>query len=180
MPGSGVTGDWKALEAIAKKLGGLAGQNAKTAINSALAEAEIELVAEGFRDEREPSGRPWENKRFPDGKPVLYKTGKLSSKWRKIQVTSREFTIGPPVGSESTFKFAQFGTGIFGRKGKPIKPKKAKRLAWKTSDGWAFAKQVEGSPKRRMVPDKGRLPALWKQRLGKRAKDTLRELLNKR
>lgn len=43
--------------------------------------------------------------------------------------------------------YVEIGTGIFGPKRRPIKPVRAKMLAWRDKTGkWIFAKQVRGRP----------------------------------
>jgi len=50
------------------------------------------------------------------------------------------------VGSNLEYaKYQEFGTGIYGPKGTPIVPKRAKMLAWKSKSGqWIFARSVSG------------------------------------
>lgn len=171
----GVTGDWKKLEAYAKRIGNLAGQSAKTAINSALADATLELIDKGFEDERDPSGRPWESKAFPDGRPVLEgRTRRLRTGWRKTQVTASGFKVDNASAADK-FRFHQYGTGIYGPKHKRIKPKRKSVLAWPVPGGTAFARSVDGAPPRRMLPDKGRTPRRWTQLWIQRAKTIMKE-----
>jgi hypothetical protein len=172
-----VTGDFAKLLKFAKKVGNLAGQNAMTAVSSAMADATIELIDEGFEQEREPSGKPWREKAFPDGKPVLEQSGQLRKSFRKKQVSSRGFTVGS---DNEAFKFAQYGTGVYGRKRRRIKPKGGGALAWSIGGRTFFASSVAGAPKRLMLPVGGRVPTLWRQRLNKRAKTRLLEIFNGR
>lgn len=50
------------------------------------------------------------------------------------------------VGSNIPYaKYQEFGTGIYGKTGQPIVPKRARMLAWHTKGGqWAYAKSVRG------------------------------------
>ena len=52
------------------------------------------------------------------------------------------------VGSNLPYaKYQEFGTGIYGKSGVPIVPKRARMLAWTTKGGQlAFAKSVRGVP----------------------------------
>lgn len=40
--------------------------------------------------------------------------------------------------------YVETGTGIYGPNGKPIRPKRARMLSWKTKGGRVFAKSVRG------------------------------------
>ena len=42
--------------------------------------------------------------------------------------------------------YLEEGTGIYGPKGKPIRPKTAKALAFQTPDGFVITKEVKGMP----------------------------------
>jgi phage gpG-like protein len=43
----------------------------------------------------------------------------------------------------------EYGTGVYGKTGQPIRPKNARILAWKSGGKWHFARQVRGvKPKR--------------------------------
>lgn len=98
------------------------------------------------------------------------KTGNLERTIRIAEVTDRSVRIA--AGGTANVGYAVYvekGTGIYGPKGKPIKPKRAKMLAWQTGEGgpggpnlrlsgnrrviggqarggWAFAKSVRGRP----------------------------------
>lgn len=50
-------------------------------------------------------------------------------------------------------KWQHDGTGIYGPLRKPIRPKRAKMLAWRNPRGgdWVFAKEVKGSPARKYL-----------------------------
>lgn len=65
---------------------------------------------------------------------------------RVVRVVSEHPTANVP-------KFQHEGTGIYGPKRRPIRPKRAPFLAWrdqKTGD-WVFAKEVRGSPPRKYL-----------------------------
>lgn len=177
MPSGAVSGDFAKLLKFAKKVGNLAGQNAMTAVSSALADATLELVDEGFEQEREPSGKPWPGKVFPNGKGILDGVGRLRKSFRKKQVSSRGFTVSS---NDPKFIWHQGGTGIYGPRKRRIRPLKKKTLAWKVGGKSFFARSVEGAPKRKMLPDPGgRVPAHWTRRLSQRAKLRLREIFNR-
>lgn len=170
---SGISGDFSKLLKFAKKVGNLAGQNAMTAVSSALADATVELIDEGFRDEREPSGRPWRDKVFHNGKPILDDSGRLRKSFHKKQVSSRGFEVSS---DDPKFKFHQGGTGIYGPRHRRIKPKKKGVLAWPIGGGrFAFAQSVSGAPKRKMLPEGGKTPAAWSRRHKQRAETVMRE-----
>lgn len=174
MARSSVTGDFRKLQDIAKRLGNLTGQNALTAINNANAEATLKLIDRGFEQEREPSGRPWHEKVFPDGRPVLGRTGALRRSFRKRQVTSRDFEV---ESTDAKFKFHQSGTGVRGPRKRRIRPVKKSVLAWRVRGNQFFAHSVEGTPQRKMLPEKGKMPTTWRVALEKETIKTLRKRL---
>ncbi len=176
MASGGVSGDFAKLLKFAKKVGNLAGQAAMTSVSSAMGDATIELVDEGFKEEREPSGKPWKEHAIPTGGPILNKSGKLRRSFRKRQVSSRGFVVSS---EDINFKRHQGGTGIYGPRKKRIKPKKKSVLAFPVGGKAFFAASVAGSPKRLMLPG-ARVPRAWSLRLKRRAETRLLEIFNGR
>jgi hypothetical protein len=174
---NGVSGDFAKLQKLAQRLANLSGQNAMTAVSSAMADAAIELIDEGFDQERDPSGRPWHEKVFPDGRAVLQgKSGNLRRSFYKKQVSSRGFDV---ASSDPKFAFHQGGTGKYGPHGGRIYPKKGKRLGFKVGGHLYGFASVAGAPKRKMLPDAGKSPGYWTARLKTRAAIILREKLSR-
>lgn len=166
------TGDFKKVRAWSDRFDNLS-KKGMDLVSHQLAEETLDLVREGFEKARDPSGRPWAPLKIRSGTP-LSDTGGLRSSWSVRQRSAKGFSV---ASHKAYAIFHQGGTGVFGPRKKPIKPKAAKVLAFKGPSGTIFAKSVKGSPKRRMVPESGRLPALWKKRLKATAIETIEELL---
>lgn len=64
------------------------------------------------------------------------KAGKVKKEWGEFSIK-----IGTNV---SYAPYHEFGTGIYGKFNRPIRPKRARVLAWKSGGGWVFAKSVRG------------------------------------
>lgn len=98
-----LTGDFAKLRQWSTKIKAAGGTKALKELSENLAEEALELVAEGFRDEQDPSGERWARKKVPDGRQVLVgKTARLRRGWHRRKVTASGFTIGPAV------KYAQY------------------------------------------------------------------------
>lgn len=66
-------------------------------ISESMADEAIGLAADGFREERDPYGKPWAPKKVPDGRKVLSgPTGRLKKFGRKV-VDHGGFRVGPVV-----------------------------------------------------------------------------------
>src|SRR5688500_17317035 len=64
-----------------------------------MAEESLELVAQGFEQERDPYGRPWKEKKYPDGRLVLGgRAGRLRRGWHLSRAGKEGFGIAPSVG----------------------------------------------------------------------------------
>nr|PZN62466.1 MAG: hypothetical protein DIU58_12340 [Sphaerobacter thermophilus] len=163
------TGDFKALDAWAKKV--KQAPEVLDKISLQLAEETIELIRDGIAQGVDPYGDPYEPLKLREGQP-LRDTGRLQI-WHRKASSSSGFTV------QSTAKYAiyhQRGTGIYGPKKRPIKPVKAKALRIPVRGGSPiFSKQVAGTPKRRMVPERGPLPPKWRARYVETANEVLSE-----
>lgn len=173
MLSSTLTGNWRALTVWTKKLDHIASSRFASGFAHKLADTLLDLVDEGFKNAVDPDDRPWKAKAIPDGKPPLHgATGELSQKrnWLKKQVDERRIRIGPKPSIALKARFAQFGTGKYGPKGRPfsIKPKNGKALMFRTSGFVSIVRASvmnPGAPQRRMVPGEGRLPYKWQRAL---------------
>ena len=103
-----LSGDFGALREFAGQLEKAGHSKALQELSENLAEEALDLVAEGFKGEHDPSGRSWKPKKKPDGRSILVgKTSRLRRGWHRKVANTRGFTIGPAV------KYAgyhQFGT----------------------------------------------------------------------
>lgn len=62
------------------------------------AEELIDLVQQGFAEERNPYGDPWKPKKRPDGRAILVgKTAHLRRRWHVKKSDKGGFTIAPSV-----------------------------------------------------------------------------------
>lgn len=166
-------GDFKALERFAAKIESAGRDSTMRILGEQLAEETIELIKQGFETSTDPYGKPWEKLQVREGKP-LEDTGGLKTSWHTANVGPRGFTV---ESGKDYAVYHQKGTGIHGPSKQPIRPVRAKALR---IPGVGYRKQVAGSPKRRMVPDAGRLSARWRRQLVEAATETLSELFERR
>lgn len=188
-----LVGDSARLKAIAKKLEAIGGRHFLTGLSENLAEETLSLISEGFRTATDPYGKAWAGKVFPNGKnPLAGRTARLRRGWHPTNVTALGFGVSPSVDYAA---YHQFGTGIYGPKRSRIEPtngdvlsfkipgrapkrKRRKRGAAKGKrrrGNWVYFTSVEGSPKRRMIPDGRGTPRKWLNRLERVAVLHLRE-----
>jgi phage gpG-like protein len=170
------SGDFKALEGFAADVARV--PSSLRTVSQQLAEETIELVHEGFEKQRDPYGRKWKKhskltQRIRPGGRILEDDGHLKSSWFVKGVGEGNFEV---ASAKAYAAFHQYGTGIYGPKKKPIRPTKAKALAIPVGNGVIFLRQVRGAPKRRMVPDDGRLPKVWADRYVETAQEVLTEI----
>lgn len=162
------TGDFSSLERFKKKIEKT--PSALVTVSEQLAEETLELIREGFEESRDPYGSPWESLVLREGKP-LEDTGAMKASWHRQRADARGFSV---ANSKPYAKYHQDGTGIYGPRGTPIVPIKAKVL--RLGKTGRVARSVKGSPPRRMVPTRNRLPAAWKARYVETANEVLTEL----
>lgn len=67
--------------------------------------------------------------------------GSITAGSVKKQMGQLSVTVGSNV---KYAPYQEMGTGIYGKYNRPITPKRAKILAWKSGGGWVFAKSVKG------------------------------------
>lgn len=180
-----LTGDFAGLERFTQKVSDLGGDRALTALNKALGAEAIVQARDGFREERDPYGKPWAKKAFPDGNKILRKSGKLYAGWYLSSVSAQGYTI---ANREDHSKFT-FGTGIYGKSKKPIVPKNGRALripgaagrgvGGRFKSGALFVRSVKGSPQRLIVPLSGRPSPIWMRGLRKAATKFLVERFRK-
>lgn len=165
-----LTGDFKELARFIEKLSA-APQYIRT-LNDHLAEETIELVRECFETSTDPYGDRWAPLKIRSGQP-LRDTGGMQV-WHKRNLSKTGFEVFSP---KMYAIYHQRGTGIYGPRKHPIVPTKARALRFLGPGGSpVFRRSVDGSPRRRMVPDPGPLPSKWRERFVDAATDVLTEL----
>jgi hypothetical protein len=191
MARSGLTGDFGKLRRMAGSLQRLGGASTVRALALNLAEESIERIQEGFAGQRDPYGRRWRKKVFPDGRPVLVgKTARLRRGWHVASATAHGFRVSPSVWYAIT---KQRGSGIYGPHGRRIRarggarlgvgvsgPRSSRALAIPLpSGGTLFRRSVAGERPRLMVPTRSRgLPRAWRLSFVHVAKDFIRSRLS--
>ncbi len=139
-------------------------------VNEQLAEETIELIREGFQNSRDPYGDAWAPLVLRDGRP-LEDTGGLKAAWFRQSVTARGFVV---ANAKRYASYHQDGTGLYGPRHQRIVPIKAKVL--RLGKTGMVASSVRGTPARKMVPERGRLPEAWKRRFVETAQEVLTEI----
>ena len=142
-------------------------------LSKLLAEETIDMIRDGFAESKDPYGRTWEPLKLRAGQP-LRDHGGLQSSWHRRFATGQGFVV--QSGKEYA-SYHQTGTGIYGPRGAPIKPKKpGGALKIPTIGGAIFRKSVKGAPARKMVPDRGDVPSGWRERYIEAANEALEEI----
>ena len=163
------TGDFAALRRFETQLAAAGGGGPLRTLSEQLAEETIGLIRDGFEQSADPSGKPWAPLVIRAGRP-LQDSGGLKASWHRSYSDEDGFTV------ESGKNYAiyhQDGTGIYGPRKTRIVPVKARALR---IPGVGFFRSVAGSPKRRMVPDAGRLPPRWRRQFVEAALEVLSEI----
>ncbi len=165
------TGDFSELERWTKQIE--SAPKVMNEISRVLSEEVVDLIKEGFAREKDPYGRKWAPLQLRDGR-ILADTGRLKNSFHATSVTRHGFRVAPSV---TYAAFHQGGTGIYGPRGAPIVPIKAKAL--RLGKTGQFRTSVKGAPKRRMVPDNNDLPPSWRDALNAAAGDVLQAHFDK-
>jgi len=163
------SGDFKALKRFEEKLSGTGGPQTLRLVNEQLAEETIGLIRDGFERSADPYGRAWEPLVIRAGRP-LEDSGGLKASWHRSETSADGFAV---ESGKDYAVYHQGGTGIYGPRKTPIVPIKAKALR---IPGVGFRNSVKGSPKRRMVPDAGRIPPRWRKQFVETALEVLSEI----
>lgn len=67
-------------------------------ISKNLSEEAIDLIKQGFRDQKDPYGKPWAPKKKSDGRAILTgATGFLKGGWHRTKLGRRGFTVAASV-----------------------------------------------------------------------------------
>lgn len=179
-----LTGDFAAVDKAAKRLAELGDSRMLAQLSGALGREAVVQVRDGFREERDPYGNKWTRKVFEDGNKILRKSGKLYDSWYVSQADA----AGWRIASSSPYAKFQFGTGIYGPRGRPIVPKRGKALrlpgvagrsgTGQFRSGAMFFRFVKGARPRLMVPEGG-ISNIWGRAFSKCAREFLAKKLEK-
>lgn len=152
-------GDFSKLTAFGNRVGAFGSPATMRAIGKEIADEAIFQANKGFAEQRDPYGVPWAPKKFSDGRGILRgRSGRLGRSFVRFYVDNQVVVIGNKAPEA---KFAQTGTGIFGAKHQRITPKNGRALRFKAGGRWMFAKSVEGSPQRLLMPKPHRNSVYW-------------------
>jgi phage gpG-like protein len=90
------SGDSKRMEEWAGALG--SANQLLEAMSRNLAEESVGLIKDGFRAQADPYGKPWQPKKYDDGRAILTgRTGNLRTGWHVTKSTRGGFTVAPSV-----------------------------------------------------------------------------------
>jgi phage gpG-like protein len=175
MLSASLDGDFGKLTAFGDRVERLGSTATMREISKAIADEGLSLVQQGFAEQRNPYGFPWQAKKFDDGRRILRgASGKLERSFVRLYAGPDAAIIGSKA-REAVF--AQSGTGIFGPRHARITPKKGKFLRFKSGGRFVFARSVEGSPQRLMMPMPHRAAPLWMRAFKSRASAVMRSRL---
>jgi len=74
------------------------GQVMVIAVRKRMADEVLELIDEGFENQKDPYGNPWAPKKKPDGRRILHgRTLKLRTRWHTVPVAYNKFIAQPGV-----------------------------------------------------------------------------------
>ncbi len=182
-----LAGDLEALTRFGDRVAEIGSAKTLTRLNKELAAEAIVQARDGFREERDPYGKKWPRKVFPDGRKILRGASeKLYNGFKVLRADSRGFEI---TNVEDHAKFT-FGTGLYGPRKQRIYPKTAKALVIGGSQGrsgvtgqftrnMAF-RSVKGSPQRLIVPLPGKPAPIWQKAFKQRATKFLSQYFTKK
>jgi hypothetical protein len=169
------SGDISMLLALANRLESMSEHMDKVA--AALAKEVVGSLIPGQFDRQEaPDGTKW----APTirGGEILSDKGRMKAGWSDGGAAVHHDRNGFTVENPSEYApYHQTGTGIYGPRGEPIRPKVAPYLRFAVGERHFACREVKGVPARPMVPDSGELPPSWDNSLRETAEETLAALL---
>jgi len=136
------------LRRLEQRMGELASGRAIQDLARNIGEEAIELVKEGFDEERDPYGEPWAPLTCRDGQ-ILRDRGAMLDSLHVASATESQVTIAMGV-----------WYAIVHQTGKTIVPRFAKALRFMAHGKPVFAQQVT-IPARPFFPREGDMPASW-------------------
>jgi phage gpG-like protein len=170
-----LTGDFKLIDRQIQKLSKAA--KVLDSVGRNCGEEILDLVREGFRTETDPYGQRWDPPKYRSGKALSDK-GRLKGSWHVAKANRSGVRVATGV---AYARYHQSGTGKYGPKNSPIVPVRKKALSWTAGGKRFFARSVDGSRPRRMIPERGRgLPQRWRTRIVEAAQDVLEQELGPR
>lgn len=181
-----LAGDLEALTRFGDRVAEIGSTKTLTRLNKELAAEAIIQARDGFREERDPYGKKWPAKVFPDGRKILRKSEKLYNGFQVLRADSNGFEI-TNVEPHAVFTF---GTGIYGPRKQRIYPKTARALVIGGSQGRSGAtgqftrnmafRSVKGSPQRLIMPVGNRSSPIWQRAFKQRATKFLSQYFTKK
>jgi phage gpG-like protein len=172
-----LTGDIELLTRFGDRVGNLGSDATMRGLHAELADEALFQVQDQFARERDPYGRPWFPKKFPNGRKTLVASGKLIKSFRRLYLGPDCVIIGSTAGHAI---FAQTGTGIYGPSGRRIYPKSGKALRFRGAGGkFIYAKSVEGSRRRMLFPIKAAPSPIWMLAMKRRARAYLQRRISR-
>lgn len=178
MLSASLSGDFSKLTAFGERVGAFGSPATMRQISKEIADEALFQVQKGFVEQRDPYGTPWFPKKFPDGRSILRGTsGKLERSFVRLYAGPDAAIIGSKA-REAVF--AMSGTGIYGPSGRRITPKAGRALRFKAGGRWMFAKSVEGSRQRLMMPTPHRNSVYWGKAFQARVSAVLRARMSGR
>lgn len=165
----------------------------------------VELISDGFANERDPYGRPWKAKYHDDGRAILVHSGRMKTGWHgRIKKPRRNTRVISP--NVDYAKYHQFGTqgrtsiGVLHRsqpyvndfiqagkvgskRGRFMSRQQAKSLGRKGSAIAVrsftihFATGSGKIPARMMIPADGDIPPRWQEAIDKAFAEAFKEFI---
>jgi phage gpG-like protein len=170
-----LSGDFSKLTAFSNRVAAFGSPALMRQISKEIADEALFQVQKGFSEQRDPYGPQWFPKKFDDGRKILRgSSGKLERSFVRLYAGPDAAIIGSKVRYAG---FQQTGTGIYGPSGRRITPKNGKALRFKVGGRWMFAKSVEGSRQRMMMPSPHRNSVYWGKAFQARVSSVLRARL---
>lgn len=168
-------GDFGALTAFGNRIEALGSPATMREVAKAIADEGLNLVQVGFSEQRDPYGPAWAPKKFDDGRKILRGTsGRLERSFVRLYAGPDAAIIGSKAREAI---FAQSGTGIYGPRKQRITPKNGRFLRFKAGGQWVFARSVEGSRQRMMMPSPRRNSIYWAKAFQRRVSALMRARL---
>ncbi len=159
--------DDRDLEELLRKLELLERGTAVRELAANIAEEAIELVKQGFEDERDPYGNAWAPLTCRDGQ-ILRDTGVMLQSLHVEEATETQVTIAMGV-----------WYSVVHQTGKVIVPRQAKALRFMVRGKPVFAQRVE-IPARPFFPREGELPDSWRRAFDEVANEWFAEFFGRR
>ena len=147
---------------IQRAFGGAAVTTAMRSCNHASSENARRLLLKTGLAEQDPYGATWAERKYDYPHPILRQTGAML-RTTVARSSPRSWSI--QYGHKRSL-WHHYGTGIYGKRRRRIKPVHATMLRWQHGGRTVFARSVEGVQKRPLVPQASRgWPQEWRRML---------------